>query len=138
MTLFILESLGTSELILIGIIALIFLGPRKLPDMARKAGKIMSEFRGTASEFKETWQREVNFEEEAKLLNIKDIDNDAVDLAALTPLSGSVTKATAPAIKEVDPSSFADLVEAAKLKDVPPVSATAPEDEAQTDKKNWL
>jgi sec-independent protein translocase protein TatB len=50
--LFILESIGTSELLLIGIIALIFLGPRKLPQIARTVGKMMSEFRNTTNEFK--------------------------------------------------------------------------------------
>jgi sec-independent protein translocase protein TatB len=135
--LFIFESLGTSELILIGIVALIFLGPRKLPEMARKAGKIMSEFRGTASEFKETWQREVNFEEEAKLLNIKDLDSDVepmADAAIAEPVSG----VTAPTIKEVDPSRLAELVEAGKLKSFPQTPEAASEQDAQTDKKNWL
>lgn len=28
----------------------------------------MAEFRGTAAEFKQTWEREVSFEEEANLL----------------------------------------------------------------------
>ena len=47
MFLFIFESIGTSELVLIGIVALIFLGPRKMPEMARKIGKMMNEFRST-------------------------------------------------------------------------------------------
>ena len=68
MFLFILESIGTSELILIGIIALIFLGPRKLPQMAKKIGKTMADFRNTTNEFKSTWQREVDFDEEARAL----------------------------------------------------------------------
>ena len=62
MFLFILESIGTSELILIGLVALIFLGPRKIPDVARTFGKIMSEFRRSSNEFKETWEREVAVE----------------------------------------------------------------------------
>ena len=45
MYLFILESIGTSELLLIGLVALIFLGPRKLPDLARTLGKVMNEAR---------------------------------------------------------------------------------------------
>jgi Tat protein translocase TatB subunit len=62
MFLFILESIGTAELLVIGIIALIFLGPRRLPEIARKIGKIMAEFRGTANDFKQTWEREVDIE----------------------------------------------------------------------------
>lgn len=67
MVLFIFESIGTQELVLIGIVALIFLGPRRMPEMARKLGKMMSDFRNTASEFKSTWEREVNFEEEERM-----------------------------------------------------------------------
>ena len=81
MFLFIFESIGTSELILIGIVALIFLGPRKLPEMARKIGKIMAEFRGTANEFKETWQREVSFEEEAKAFDLNTLEAEAGTVA---------------------------------------------------------
>ena len=77
MFLFILESIGTSELILIGIVALIFLGPRRLPEIAKKAGKIMSEFRGTANEFKQTWQQEVDFEDEKKALDLNEIEVEA-------------------------------------------------------------
>jgi sec-independent protein translocase protein TatB len=138
LVLFILESLGTSELILIGIIALIFLGPRKLPEMARKAGKIMSEFRGTASEFKETWQREVNFEEEAKLLNIKDLDNESGDPGSPSSLSEPVPRMDAPQIKEADLSQFTDLADARSKANVPPASETPSDDDAQNDKKNWL
>ena len=39
MYLFILENIGTQELLLIGIVALIFLGPRKMPEYAKKIGK---------------------------------------------------------------------------------------------------
>ena len=63
MYLFILESIGTSELILIGIVALIVFGPRKLPEMARMIGKTMADFRRTTNEFKSTWEKEVNLEE---------------------------------------------------------------------------
>jgi sec-independent protein translocase protein TatB len=62
MYLFILESIGTSELIIIGLVALIFLGPRKLPELARSIGKAMNEFRRSTNEFKQTWEREVGSE----------------------------------------------------------------------------
>jgi Tat protein translocase TatB subunit len=130
--LFIFESIGTSELILVGIVALIFLGPRKLPQMARKLGKIMSEFRGTANEFKETWAREVNFEEEAKLLNVKDIETDTISRADAETL----TEPAGPTIKEIDPSVFEDLKTSAEQGIE---SATEPPDVPEaSDKKNWL
>ena len=59
---FILESIGTSELLLIGLVALIVFGPRKLPELARMLGKAKSEFKRTTDEFRETWEREVDFE----------------------------------------------------------------------------
>ena len=77
MYLFILESIGTSELILVGIVALIFLGPRKLPEYAKKIGKITAEFRGTAHEFKETWEREASFQEEIKSLDLNELDKES-------------------------------------------------------------
>jgi Tat protein translocase TatB subunit len=101
--LFIFESIGTSELILIGIIALIFLGPRRLPEIARKLGKIMADFRNTTSEFKETWEREVNFEEEAKALRSA-IDEDPVPRE--TQSAPSPEGISAPKIKEIDASVF--------------------------------
>lgn len=79
MYLFIFESLGTSELILIGIVALIFLGPRRMPEIARKIGKMMADLRSTANDFKSTWEKEVDFEEETKALRIDNILDDDED-----------------------------------------------------------
>ena len=64
MFLFILESIGTSELIFIAIIALIVLGPRKLPQMAKTVAKTMGEFKSATNEFKSTWEKEVAFEDD--------------------------------------------------------------------------
>jgi Tat protein translocase TatB subunit len=130
--LFIFESIGTSELILVGIVALIFLGPRKMPQMARKLGKIMSEFRGTANEFKETWAREVNFDEEVKLLDIKDIEAEPV---AREPLpSAEPPSPAAPEIKDIDPAQFEKLRERAAAAQ----SSETTTDTQNNDKKNWL
>jgi len=59
---FILDSLGSTELLFILVIALIFFGPRKLPQLARSMGKGLAEFRKASDDFKRTWEREVALE----------------------------------------------------------------------------
>jgi TatA/E family protein of Tat protein translocase len=59
---FILESLGATEVLFILAIALIFFGPRKLPQLARSMGKGLAEFRKASDDFKRTWEREVALE----------------------------------------------------------------------------
>ena len=59
---FILETLGSTELVFILVIALIFFGPRKLPQLARSMGKGLAEFRRASDDFKRTWEREVALE----------------------------------------------------------------------------
>jgi len=58
----ILESLGSTELLFILAMALVFFGPRKLPQLSRSLGKSMAEFRRASEDFKRTWDREVNEE----------------------------------------------------------------------------
>lgn len=60
--LLILESFGTSEMLVILVVALIFFGPRKLPEISRKIGKSLAEFRKASEDFKRTWEREVAIE----------------------------------------------------------------------------
>jgi Tat protein translocase TatB subunit len=64
--LLILDSLGTSELLLILAVALIFFGPRKLPQISRQIGKSLAEFRKASEDFKSTWAREVALETESQ------------------------------------------------------------------------
>lgn len=140
MFLFIFESIGTSELILIGIIALIFLGPRRMPEIARKVGKIMNEFRGTANEFKDTWQREVNFEEEAKMLDLKSLDDEPVKRVESIPIAITEEAPSEPAIKEIDPEKFEQLkAKAAAQKETETATSDEPQPtDSANDKQNWL
>ena len=63
MVFLILESLGSTELVFILVMALVFFGPRKLPQMSRSMGKHLAEFRKASEDFKRTWDREVSLEE---------------------------------------------------------------------------
>ncbi len=63
MYLFILDSLGSTEFLVILGAALIFFGPRRLPQLSRQIGKGLAEFRRASDDFKRTWEREVNLED---------------------------------------------------------------------------
>lgn len=63
MVLLILESLGSTELLFILVMALVFFGPRKLPQLSRSLGKSLAEFRRASEDFKRTWVREATLEE---------------------------------------------------------------------------
>jgi Tat protein translocase TatB subunit len=47
-------GIGMPELILILLVALLVLGPKRLPEVARALGRGMAEFRRTSSELRET------------------------------------------------------------------------------------
>jgi len=55
-------GIGMPELIIIFVIALIIIGPKKLPDLARALGKGMAEFRKATNEIKSN----LNMEDELK------------------------------------------------------------------------
>ena len=150
MFLFIFESIGTSELLLVGVIALIFLGPRRMPDLARKLGKMMAEFRGTASEFKETWQREVDFENEIKAFDPDSIEAESGSVPRISSISPESESLQEPTIKEVDAETLERLRSSAEVgtaenngavmesevQEDPPATPQPPE--PVNDKRNWL
>lgn len=59
-------GIGFPELIIILIVALLVVGPSKLPELAKTLGKAFTEFRRMADEVKETFEEEVMKEEQTK------------------------------------------------------------------------
>lgn len=53
-------SMGTQEMIVIFIMALLIFGPKKLPELGRTMAKAMGEFRRASAELKTTFDREMN------------------------------------------------------------------------------
>jgi len=63
-------GIGMTELLLIMGLALIVLGPKKLPDLARSLGKGFAEFKRSTDELKRTFQEETRMAEtKEQLLN---------------------------------------------------------------------
>ncbi|HEU4794983.1 MAG TPA: twin-arginine translocase TatA/TatE family subunit [Pyrinomonadaceae bacterium] len=103
----ILESLSSTELLVILIVALIFFGPRKLPQLARSMGKGLSEFRKASDDFKRTWEREVEMEavklgsEFENTINNFDQEARSYIEDEVTPISESVMPE--PMVQEAEP-----------------------------------
>jgi TatA/E family protein of Tat protein translocase len=67
--LLIFEFLGTTELLVIAVVALIIFGPRKLPEIGRSVGKSIAEFKRASDDFKRTWEYEVELEQRKPALD---------------------------------------------------------------------
>lgn len=48
-------NLGFSELLLLGVIALIFIGPKQLPELARTVGRLLNELKRASSDFQDSF-----------------------------------------------------------------------------------
>jgi len=145
--LFIFENIGTSELLLVGIVALIFLGPRKLPEMARKMGKMMADFRATTNEFKSTWEREVNFEDEAKAIRTGELSDSPIVARENSILGSAGSNVATPEIRSIDREAFEKLAPVAteESRESPeneiPADADQniePKTDSLSDKRTWL
>lgn len=140
MFLFILESIGTSELVLIAMVALIVFGPRKLPQMAKTIGKAMAEFRNATSEFKSTWEKEVSFEENGEKIITPPIAENQISRIASPnqpeTLSQSEDRFPQPAIRELSASDTAEKFHNENNIKQPANEAVA--EKAIPDKRDWL
>ena len=103
MFLFIGESIGWQELFLIGVLALIFLGPRKLPQLAKTIGRTMADLRNAGQEFRNTWEREVSLEEEEKNFLKNPLDENLIltEDKYREPVPANENKIPVPEIREV-------------------------------------
>ena len=86
MFLLILESLGSTELVFILVMALVFFGPRKLPQISRSLGKNLAEFRRASEDFKRTWDREVTLEDSPASISTPLSDQNSILNPEMTSL----------------------------------------------------
>ncbi len=88
-------DVGFSELVLIGLIALLVVGPERLPPLVRSAGRWLGRAQRMARDLKRELERETNLQELTQLQQT--LRQESVDLnaAAAAPPS-SATIATKP------------------------------------------
>jgi len=67
-------TLGTPEMIFIFLLALVLFGPKELPEIGRRVGKALTEFRRASNELKTTFDRELRTLEAET--NLKGVQND--------------------------------------------------------------
>lgn len=75
-----LPSLGFQEIVLLGILALVVIGPKDLPLMLRKFGRWMAQLRGMAQEFRS------GFDELARQAELDELRREVQTLRHTTPL----------------------------------------------------
>ena len=136
MSLLFFEFLGTSELMVILVAALILFGPRKLPEISRQIGKSLSEFKRASDDFRQTWENEVQ-----KEFSIQDAEVDRAMLpeeersAANRTIgreSNLVNSPSEEAVAENQPSVLP------ALEPTPTSGTETNESESSTRKRDWL
>ena len=132
-------DIGWGELVVIGIVALIAIGPKELPTVLRTLGQYMGKVRRMASEFQGQFQEAMR---EAELVELKkqaedlkssvsDLGNSVSDLGNLDPLADTQKKiesafddAAKPELPKSDSPSAVETTEAAPP---PPIDVALPE-----------
>jgi sec-independent protein translocase protein TatB len=141
-TLLFLESIGTTELLMILVVALVVFGPRRLPDLGRKIGKGMADFRRMSDDFKSTWEREVDLErtpERARLNEPVEADDAASALAEETSAAGPVAVESENSVARGRHSSSPDAADALPQVEPPqPAAETPAPRHEQLGKADWL
>jgi len=113
--------LGVWEMVFLFVLALLILGPRKLPELGRSIGKGMAEFRRASHELRSTFEREMSAVEQEKQSIRSEVSQLTGSLTDYTyPSSGdytyddysyssdSTSSASAPQAAESNPAPAAD------------------------------
>ena len=150
-------SIGMTELIVIMVVALVVIGPKRLPEMARTLGKALGDFKRATSDFQSSFNLEDDYDldvldedtkqqdkkanageqepeedegEEEKDAADQSIEPDQAEAAEATPESEEATpesEETTPESEETTPETAATENEAA-----PEKTGSAREDETKT------
>lgn len=92
-------GLGPTELVILGVLALLFIGPKKLPELARGLGKSLREFQKAKDEFQSEFDETKDSVEETQKMvsaeqNIEQNPQDPEHKTTEAPPSGQMPHAT--------------------------------------------
>jgi TatA/E family protein of Tat protein translocase len=107
-------SLGTQEIILIFILALLVFGPRKLPEIGKTIGKGLAEFKKASNELKHTWEEEVKLDKEKAALNNAISESTGNLLGIADEVKNDLSEIAGDVNKSVDSAVSAAVQEAPK------------------------
>ncbi|MGO9424153.1 MAG: Sec-independent protein translocase protein TatB [Steroidobacteraceae bacterium] len=98
---------GFSEILLTSAIALVVLGPERLPKVARKVGNWMGRARLMARQLSEQLEREVNAEEllRESAKPVRPIDPPALSVPTSSPAAPSPAGGNPPPVEEPPPAA---------------------------------
>ncbi|HYE16216.1 MAG TPA: twin-arginine translocase TatA/TatE family subunit [Pyrinomonadaceae bacterium] len=128
--LLVFEFLGTTELMVIALVALIIFGPRKLPEIGRKLGRGMAEFKRASEDFKRTWEYEVEVERRQEAAPRVEQETAAARTSLLEEGSRGETAEDIFNGQAVHPAAEPD--DAQTIPRTPPGATAPPEAEADT------
>lgn len=148
-----LEFLGTTEIMVIAVVALIIFGPRKLPELGRTLGRSLGEFKRASEDFKRTWEYEVEMERTTHAAS--PVENTAPPALPARAESGTTETAdsyvdiSATRLPHMQPQMEPQAVARGSSSVSSPHAATAPDEtptppqeeaagSAPTSKQDWL
>jgi sec-independent protein translocase protein TatB len=110
------DSIGFPELLLIGIVALLVVGPKDLPLLMRKAGRWVKKMRGMADDFR------ANFDDLARQAELDELRKEVEALKSMRPLAEIEETLSKPLAPGLDATGRIDLTTGEAL----PASGSSP------------
>ena len=126
-------NLGMPEMIFIFLLALVVVGPKRLPELARQLGKWTAEFKRASNEFKnqlETEMMNIELDERARKQTeaAKALPPEKPWEPAILPPVGVVSRSSADAISESETDPAAPELPASSSMNGPPAPARSTPD----------
>lgn len=127
-------GLGFGEIVVILVLALVLLGPQKLPEVAKQAGKLMREFRKATDGLKDQFESELYAQERKPVRPaiapptappVAAIAGSPVPVASIDNIPG-LDAALAEPVLPAGAAAVAEPAPAAGPAPVPPPATTAP------------